>query len=233
MTSEPFVIVDYMGWRIRREGWQSRRYHTQADAFRVARELAASAPERPQVLLRHEDGTFTPIPNQINGHRVLPASGVSPLEPYLDKVRHCIALTSARVKKQNALLSQIDDRHPEAAVGRTLLSAMERRLHLLSSHLQIVEPIARKLQRHQYHCGTKLRPIRAKEPGFIATKNGEERAIIRRVGPHWFLHQSAPPTLHDITDYAGFEMPAIAVVVDMYLEGILPGPSLAENTIET
>jgi len=225
VEDQPFVVFYYLGgWRIRRGKWQSRRYRTQEDTFRVVRGLSQSLPGRPPILLETDDGALKPLEDTGANSKPTGVKDVPPLASYLERLRGRISEMQTRVEKQKAHLSLLDDTHPEVAAGRSLLSAMESRLQLLVNHLAVLEPAVKRLERQQYQCDTKLRPFRAKEPGFIAFKKGEERAVIQRTGAHWILHQSAPPALHDISEYAGLDLPVIAAVVDLYLDGVFPGP---------
>lgn len=57
MTAARFLVVRYLGgWRIRHDGWQSRRYRCQADAIKVAFELARGVTHARVFLQEEKEG---------------------------------------------------------------------------------------------------------------------------------------------------------------------------------
>lgn len=55
------LVVSYLGgWRLRRDGWQSRQYRCQADAIKIAFEMARGI-KNGRVLLQEDDVTFSEL----------------------------------------------------------------------------------------------------------------------------------------------------------------------------
>jgi hypothetical protein len=58
MDAQRFLVVSHLGgWRIRHDGWQSHRYRNQADAIKVAFELARGV-KSARVFLQETDVDF-------------------------------------------------------------------------------------------------------------------------------------------------------------------------------